>query len=98
MRSREARGRFVSTGRGEWRGPRLLRRASSSSRVDLEGEQLFRVHVVEGAQVGQLEQQLREDGGLIRVVLGDKATQSTDQCFLKGLHGVHVLNARSICR
>lgn len=77
-------------------------RASSStweaSRVDLEGEQLLRVHVVEGTQVGQLEQQLGEDGGLVGVVLGDKAAQSTDQRLLKRLHGVHVLDARSICR
>lgn len=61
--------------------------------MDLKGEQLLGVHVVEGAQVGQFEQQLREDGGLIRVVLGDKAAQSADQRFLKGLHGVHILNA-----
>lgn len=61
--------------------------------MDLEGQQLLRVHVVERAQVGQLEQQLGEDGRLIGVALGDEASQSADQRLLQGLHRVDVLNA-----
>lgn len=56
------------------------------SRVDLEGQQLLRVHVVERAQVWQLEQQLGEDGRVVGVVLGDEASQGADQHLLQGLH------------
>lgn len=66
------------------------------SRVDLEGQQLLRVHVVERAQVWQLEQQLGEDGRVVGVVLGDEASQGADQHLLQGLHRVHVLDARAI--
>lgn len=64
--------------------------------MDLEGQQLLRVHVVEGAQVGQLQQQLGEDGRLARVVLGDEAPQGADQGLLEALHRVHVLDAGAI--
>lgn len=64
--------------------------------MDLEGEQLLRVHVVERAQVRQLQQQLGEDGRLVGVVLGDEAAQGADQRLLQRLHRVHVLNARAI--
>lgn len=64
-----------------------------TSRMDLEGQQLLRVHVVERAQVGQLEQQLGEDGRLVGVVLGDEASQGADQRLLQGLHRVHILDA-----
>uniref|UniRef100_A0A3B4UAR9 Thyroid hormone receptor beta n=1 Tax=Seriola dumerili TaxID=41447 RepID=A0A3B4UAR9_SERDU len=47
--------------------------------MDLEGQQLLRVHIVERAQVRQFEQQLGEDGRLVGVVLGDEAPQGTDQ-------------------
>lgn len=57
-----------------------------TSGMDLEGEQLLRVHVVERAQVRQLQEQLGEDGRLVGVVLGDEATQGADQGLLKGLH------------
>lgn len=66
--------------------------------MDFEGQQLLRVHVVEGAQVGQLQQQLGEDGRLIGVVPGDEAAQGTDQRLLQRLYGVHVLDARAICK
>ena len=68
------------------------------SGVDLEGQQLLRVHVVEGVQVGQLEQQLGKHGRVAgRVVLGDQAAQRPDQSLLQSLHRVHVLDARAIC-
>lgn len=67
-----------------------------TSRVDFEGQQLLRVHVVERAQVGQFEQQLGEDGRLVGMVLGDEAAQGADQRLLQGLHRVHVLDARAI--
>lgn len=66
------------------------------SGMDLEGEQLLRVHVVERAQVRQLQQQLGEDGRLVGVVPGDEAAQGADQRLLQGLHRVHVLDARAI--
>ena len=80
-------------------GPlRVCVAAASSTRgktsgMDLEGQQLLRVHVVERAQVGQFEQQLGEDGRLVGVVLGDEAPQGPDQGLLQGLHRVHVLDA-----
>ena len=66
--------------------------------MDLEGQQLLRVHVVERAQVGQFEQQLGEDGRLVGVVLGDEAPQRADQRLLQRLHRVHVLDAGAIWR
>lgn len=57
-----------------------------TSGMDLEGEQLLRVHVVERAQVRQLQQELGKDGRLVRVVLGDEAPQGADQSLLQGLH------------
>lgn len=54
--------------------------------MDLESQQLLRVHIVERAQVRQFEQQLGEDGRLVGVVLGDEASQGADQGFLQGLH------------
>lgn len=82
-------------GRGQTRGPFRL---CQSSGMDLEGQQLLRVHVVEGAQVGQLQQQLGEDGRLIGVVPGDEAPQRADQRLLQRLHRVHVLDAGAVCR
>ncbi len=69
---------------------------SSTSGMDLEGQQLLRVHVVERAQVGQFEQQLGEDCRLVGVVLGDQASQGADQRLLQCLHRVHVLDAWTI--
>lgn len=44
------------------------------------------MHVVECAQVGHLEQQLGEAGGVTGVALADQGTQSSDQRLLKQLH------------
>ncbi len=66
------------------------------SGVDLEGQELLRVHVVERAQVRQFEEQLSEDGDLVRVVLGNQAAQSSNQSFLKGLNWVDVLETGAI--
>lgn len=60
--------------------------------MDLEGQQLLRVHVVKGTQFGQSEEQLGEYGRLVRVVLSDEAPQVPDQSLLKSLHRVYVLN------
>lgn len=78
------------------RSPARSVSAWERSGMDLEGEQLLRVHVVERAQVRQLQQQLGEDGRLVGVVLGDEAAQGADQRLLQSLHRVHVLNARAI--
>lgn len=64
--------------------------------MNLEGQQLLGVHIVERAQVRQFEQQLGEDGRLIGVVLGDEASQGADQRLLQGFHRVHVLDAGTI--
>lgn len=65
--------------------------------MNLEGQQLLGVHIVERAQVRQFEQQLGEDGRLVGVVLGDEAAQGTDQRLLQGFHRIHILYARTIC-
>lgn len=64
--------------------------------MNLEGQQLLRVHVVERTQVRQFEQQLGEDSRFIGMVLGDKTSQGTDQCLLQGFHRVHILDAGTI--
>ncbi len=66
------------------------------SGMDLEGQELLRVHVVERAQVWQFEEQFSEDGDLVGVVLGDQAAQSSNQSFLKGLNRVDVLKTGAI--
>lgn len=62
------------------------------SRVDLEGQECFRVQVVERAEVRKLEEQLGEDGGLVGVVLHDQTPQRTDKVVLQHLHRIHVLD------
>lgn len=87
----------VESGMGGFpRSPVRFTSAWKRSGMDLEGEQLLRVHVVERAQVRQLQQQLGEDGRLVGVVLGDEAAQGADERLLQGLHRVHVLDARAI--
>lgn len=56
------------------------------SGLDLEGQELLRVHVVEGAQVWKFEKQFSKDGNLVGVILGDQAAQSSNQSFLKCLN------------
>jgi hypothetical protein len=57
---------------------------SSGLGMDLEGQQLLRVHVIEGAEVGQSG----EYGRLVRVVLSDEAPQVPDQSLLKSLQSL----------
>lgn len=52
------------------------------SGLDLEGQELLRVHVVEGAQIRKFEKQFSKDGNLVGVVLGDQGAQSSYQSFL----------------
>lgn len=59
---------------------------SAPLRVHFEGQQFFRVCVVEGAQLGQLQQQLGEGGSLVGVVLHDQTPQRSDQRVLQRLH------------
>lgn len=66
-------------------------------RLDLKGQQLFRMHVVERPQLGKLQEEFGEDGRFVRVVLHDQVPQSSDQSLLQGLHGAHVLDGRSVC-
>lgn len=65
--------------------------------LDLKGQQLFWMHVVERPQLGKLQEEFGEDGSFVRVVLHDQVPQSSDQSLLQGLHGAHVLNGRSVC-
>lgn len=69
--------------RGREGGGQVLEETSG---MNLEGQQLLGVHIVERAQVRQFEQQLGEDGRLIGVVLGDEASQGADQRLLQGFH------------
>lgn len=62
--------------------------------MDLEGQQLLRVHVVERAQVRQLEQQLGEDGRLVWVVLSDEVSEGADRSEFPA---VLPLSSRSLC-
>lgn len=56
-------------------------------RVNFEGEQFLRVHVVERTQLGKLEQQLGEGGGrLVAMVLHHQVSQGPDQFILQGLN------------
>lgn len=67
------------------------------SRVHFEGEQFLWVHVIKGAQLGKLEQQLGESGGpVLAVVLHHQVSQGPDQFVLQGLHGVQVLDPWAI--
>uniref|UniRef100_A0A3Q3K3M5 Thyroid hormone receptor beta n=1 Tax=Monopterus albus TaxID=43700 RepID=A0A3Q3K3M5_MONAL len=68
-----------------------------TSGMDLEGQQLLRVHIVERAQVRQLEQQLGEDGRLVGVVLGDEASQDADQRLLKTLKRSGTMHSVTAC-
>lgn len=77
-----------------WR--RQGRAREGSSGVYPEGQQLFRVHVVEGAEVGQFEEQLGEPRGFAGVVLHDQSPQHTDQRLLQLVHRVNVLNPGTI--
>lgn len=54
--------------------------------VDAEGQQFVGVQVVEGAQVGQAQQQLGEEGAVVRATAGDERAQGFDQTLLKLLH------------
>lgn len=56
------------------------------------------MHVIERAQFGQLQKQLGEDGGFVRVVLHDQVPQSSDQSLLQGLHATYILDGRSVCK
>lgn len=62
-------------------------------RVDLEGQELLGVHVVEGAQLWKLQEQLGEDGSLVGVVSHNEVPQSPYQVLLQSLHRAHVLDA-----
>lgn len=55
------------------------------SRVDLEGQELLRVHVVERAQVGEFQEQFGEDGDLVGMILGDQTAKSSNQRLLERL-------------
>ena len=55
------------------------------------------MHVVEGTQLGKLEQQFGEGGGrLLAVVLDHQVAKSPDQFVLQSLQSVQVLDPRAV--
>lgn len=67
---------------GWGRGPQFLGAGHVWSGVDLKGQELLRVHVVERAQVGQFQEQFGEDGDLVGMILGDQTPKSSNQSLL----------------
>lgn len=63
----------------------------AASCVHTEGQQLLGVHVVERAQVRQLQQQLGETGGIPWST--DQTPERPDEALLKHLNSVHILNS-----
>lgn len=53
--------------------------------------------VVQGSQVGQTQQQLGEEGAVVRAAAGDEGAQGFYEVFLQLLHSSHVHDARAIC-
>ena len=66
------------------------------SGVDAESQQLVGVLVVEGAQVRQTQQQLREEGAVVWAAAGDEGAQGFDQTVLEQLYGSYISYARAI--
>ena len=63
------------------------------SGVDVEGQQFVGVQVVEGAQVGQAQQQLGEEAAVPGVSAGGEGPQGADQTLLELLHRAGVRDA-----
>ena len=66
------------------------------SGVDAESQQLVGVLVVEGAQVGQTQQQLGEEGAVVWAAASDEGAQGFDQTVLEQLYGSYISYARAI--
>ena len=54
------------------------------------------MQVVEGAQVGQAQQQLGEEAAVPWVTAGDEGAQGPDQTLLELLHRAGVRDARAV--
>lgn len=71
--------------------PRLGGQASPVGlRIDPEGQELLRVLVVEGPQVGKAQEEFGEEGGIVGMLLRHQSPQGPDEGLLKDFHGIHV--------
>lgn len=61
-----------------------------SSGVNVEGEEFVGVLVVEGAEVGQTQQEFGEERAVLRPPARDESAKSADQILLELLYGAHV--------
>lgn len=80
-----------------YKGAAAEGRPGGSLGVHPEGQQLLGMHVVQGPQVRQLEQQLGEAGSLRGPVLQHQSPKSPQQRLLELLHRSGVLHARAVC-
>lgn len=80
-----------------YKGAAAEGRPGGSLGVHPEGQQLLGMHVVQGPQVRQLEQQLGEAGSLRGPVLQHQSPKSPQQRLLEVLHRSGVLHARAVC-
>lgn len=72
--------------------------SAACSGVYAEGQQFVRVQVVEGAQVGQAQEQLGEHCAVVGATARHERAQGPDQALLQLLQGTHVLDACTVCR
>ncbi|XP_069396183.1 thyroid hormone receptor alpha isoform X1 [Delphinus delphis] len=80
-----------------YKGAAAEGRPGGSLGVHPEGQQLLGMHVVQGPQVRQLEQQLGEAGSLRGPVLQHQSPKSPQQRLLELLHRSGILHARAVC-
>lgn len=80
-----------------YKGAAAEGRPGGSLGVHPEGQQLLGMHVVQGPQVRQLEQQLGEAGSLQGPVLQHQSPKSPQQRLLELLHRSGILHARAVC-
>lgn len=79
-----------------WGGGRSRRLSQQALCFHTEGQELLGVHIVECAQVGQLQQQFGETRGVPWSAAADQGAESPDEALLEHLHAVHILNAGAI--
>lgn len=80
-----------------YKGAAAEGRPGGSLGVHPEGQQLLGMHVVQGPQVRQLEQQLGEAGSLRGPVLQHQSPKSPQQRLLELLHRSGILHSRAVC-
>lgn len=80
-----------------YKGAAAEGRPGGSLGVHPEGQQLLGMHVVQGPQVRQLEQQLGEAGSLRGPVLQHQSPKGPQQRLLELLYRSGILHSRAVC-